>query len=559
MNEAAPAAYESEPPGAAIARRRGISIVWLIPLVALLIGAFLAYKAYTSQGPMVTITFDTAEGLEAGRTKLRYLDVEVGTVQSVEIGPDLQHIVVSARLVPSASAFLRERTQFWIVKPRVGVGGVSGLGTLLSGAYIGIRPGDGDWAYSFVGLSEPPQLTTNVAGRQFVLQADTLGSVSRGAPIYYRGIEVGQVLGHDLIADASSVEVTIFVQKPYDDLVRTTSRFWNVSGVNLVTGASGVSLNVASVQSLLVGGIEFDNPPSTAPSEVAREGQTFALFESKSAVVQAQFTERIPFLVYFEGSVRGLNPGAPVEYRGMRVGVVTEVRLELDQATKRVRIPVLLALEPQRFVGATVITDEDRASHAIMRDLVRQGLRAQLQTGNFLTGELFVDLTMQPNAPPAELNTSGPVPIIPSVPNTLEALQASATEIMNKIASLPIDELVTSLNQTATGLQGIVNSPDLKETLRSIGPTLAQLQETMARLEGDSGPLLASLRNTADAATATLEAMRRTFGPSSNLAADSESLMQELTRAARSVRLFADYLDRHPEALIRGRTGVSGR
>lgn len=569
MNEPASSPTSgSEPPEAVVARRRGISIVWLIPIVALLIGAFLAYKAYTSQGPTITITFDTAEGLEAGKTKLRYLDVEVGTVQSVDLAPDLQHIIATAQMVPGADTFLHERTEFWIVRPRVGVGGVSGLGTLLSGAYIGLRPGEGERARSFTGLSEPPQLTTNIDGRQFVLQADNLGSVSRGAPIYYRGIEVGQVLGHNLAKDARSVEVTIFVQHPYDDLVHTTSRFWNVSGINLVTSASGVGLNVASVQSLLAGGIEFDTPPTATPSVVAQDGERFALFASESAVAQAQFTEKVPFLVYFNGSVRGLHPGAPVEYRGMSVGTVTEVRLELDPQTFQVRIPVMLALEPQRFVsqGQDVKIASQDEHYPILSRLIEEGLRAQLQTGNFLTGELYVDLVMQPNAPSAALDTSGPVPILPSVPNALEALQASATDILAKIASLPVQDLVTSLNQTATSLQEIVSSPDVKEGLRAVGPMLNELQQTIARLDSNSGPLLASLRNTTDAAAATLReaegtlaATRRTIGPDSRFAADTQDMMQELTRAARSIRVLVDYLDRHPEALLRGKTGGAGR
>ena len=567
MNEPASSPTSgSEPPEAIVAKRRGISIVWLIPLVALLIGAFLAYKAYTSQGPTITITFDTAEGLEAGKTKLRYLDVEVGTVQNVELAPDLQHIVATAQMVPGAETFLTDKTEFWIVRPRVGVGGVSGLGTLLSGAYIGMRPDKGARAHSFTGLSEPPQLTTNVDGRQFVLEAENLGSVSRGAPVYYRGIEVGQVLGHSLAKDAHSIEVTIFVQHPFENLVRSTSRFWNVSGITLATSASGFSLNVASVQSLLAGGIEFDSPPTNSPSSVAETGHRFALFASQEAVAQSQFTEKVPFLVYFDGSVRGLRPGAPVEFRGMSVGTVTEVRLEIDPATAQVRIPVTLALEPQRFVTQGAQGFDAGEHYPILSRLVREGLRAQLQTGNLLTGELYVDLAIQPGAPAATLDTSGPVPILPSTPNALEALQASATDIMGKIASLPIQDLVDSLNHTASGLQEIVNSPDVKESLRALGPMLKELQQTVARIDTDSGPLLASLRNTTDAAGATLReaegtlaATRRAIGPDSRFAADTQDMMQELTRAARSIRVLVDYLDRHPEALLRGKAGGAGR
>lgn len=564
MNEAAaparPAPEPSPEPERARApraelRRRGFSIVWLIPLVAGLIAAFLAFDAWRNLGPTVTISFATAEGLEAGKTQIRYLDVQVGTVEKVAIGEDLKHIVVTARMVPGAAPYLREGTRFWIVKPRVGVGGVSGLGTLLSGAYIGVEPGSGEAARAFTGLEEPPQISSTLPGRRYTLRAETLGSVSRGAPIYYRGLEVGQVLGYDLVDDARALDVSIFVEAPYDDLVRTNSRFWNASGINVSADAGGLNLDIGSVQSILVGGIEFDTPPSSAPTEVAPAGAQFSLFDSRNAVTQAQFTEKIPFLVYFDGSVRGLEPGAPVEFRGFRLGSVTEVRLEYDPGTRRIRIPVMLELEPQRMQAYAAGVSAD-ANHTLMAQLVEQGLRAQLQTGNLLTGDLFVDLVLQPGAPPATLDTSGPIPVIPSIPNTLEALQASATQILNKLANLPIEDLTASLSSTARGLDGIVNSPDLQAALKVLGPTMTQLQASIARIDREAGPLLESLRASANAAAATMSSAQRTLGPDSRLANDLESLMAELSRAARSIRLFADYLDRHPEALIRGRTGA---
>lgn len=555
------------PPAAAVGPRRGVSIVWLIPLVAALVGAFLAWRAYTSEGPTVTIGFATAEGLEAGKTKVRYLDVEVGTVQTVAIAPDLRGIEVTARMVPGASAYLRAGTKFWIVRPRVGVGGISGLGTLLSGAYVGLAPGEGEAAWSFTGLEEPPPIDANEPGRRYTLTAAALGSVSPGAPIYFRGVDVGQVLGYRLAREARTLDVDVFVREPYRELVRTTSRFWNASGISVVTGASGIAVQVASLQALLVGGIEFDTPPGMAEGPVAGDGTTFELFASREAVAQAQFTAKVPYLVYFDGSVRGLNPGAPVEFRGIRVGSVTEVRLDFDRATSRVRIPVTIEIEPQRILpddaaGPALPT----ADHRIMAQLVERGLRAQLQTGNLLTGELFVDLTFVPGGSPAKLDTSGPVPAIPSVPATLEELQASVTSILNKVAGLPLDELAASLNRTAGAVERIVASPDLQQALGALGPALAQLRQTVARLDGSSEPVLASLRGTADAAAATLReaegtlaAARRTIGPDSRLANGVEGMMQELTRAARSIRGLADYLNRYPEALIRGKAGAGGR
>jgi paraquat-inducible protein B len=564
MNETTvPARSGPELPEAEVARRRGISLVWLVPLVAAGIGAFLAYKAYTERGPTITITFQNAEGLDAGKTKVRYLDVEVGTVKGVTIGPDRQHIVVTAEMVPTAEPFLRAGTTFWIVKPRIGVGGVSGLGTLLSGAYIGVAPGEGDAERSFTGLEDPPPISANVPGREFVLTAPTLGAVSPGAPIYYRGIDIGQVLGYKLDADASEVDISIFVEEPYQALIRTSSRFWNASGIDLSTGASGIDLHVASLQALLVGGIEVDTPIGLEAAAVADAGARFPLYANQRALAQAQFTEKVPYLVYFDGSVRGLNPGAPVEFRGIAVGQVTSVGLRYDPDAGRLLIPVTIAIEPQRILPEVthqeVVTDDRRG----MAELVRRGLRAQLQTGNLLTGELFVDLTFVANATPAELDRSGPIPVIPSVPTTLDELQASVTTILNKIASLPVEELVSSLSRTAAGLERIVNSPELQAAAGDLGPTLTSLQATIAKIDVATGPMLAGFTDAARAATITLRdaqsavaALQKTVGPGSALTSNAENLMQELTRAARSIRVFADYLDRHPEALIRGKSGA---
>ena len=564
MNETMAAGrYASDLPEAAMKRRRGISLVWAVPLVATLIGGFLAYRAYTEKGPTITLSFATAEGLEAGKTKVRYLDVEVGTVQTVAIAPDLKHIVVTAGMAPGAENYLREQTSFWIVKPRIGVGGVSGLGTLLSGAYIGLAPGEGAPTLSFTGLEQPPPIDANVAGRRYRLTAASLGSVSPGAPIFYRGIDIGQVLDYRLAADERALDISIFVKAPYSDLVRTTSRFWNASGVSVDLGAGGVDVQVGSLQSLLIGGIEFDTPLGTGAGEVAAAGTSFPLYPDKAALAQAQFTQKIPFLVYFDGSVRGLSPGAPVEFRGIKVGAVSSVALEFDPTTAKIRIPVGIEIEPQRLVPSGLEKEEVAANdHRRMAELVGRGLRAQLRAGNLLTGELFVDLTFAADVPPAELDTSGPIPVIPSVPATMEALQASVTAIMSKIAGLPLDQLVASLSRTAGGLEAIVNAPDVQEAAKSLGETMALVQQTLGRIDAGATPLLDGVTTAAVSADATLRqaqatmaSIQRTVGPASALSDDAKGVMQELERAARAIRVFATYLDRHPEALLRGKAG----
>ena len=556
----------SDVPLAEVRKKRGISLVWLIPLVALAIGGFLAWKAYSSRGPSITITFDTAEGLEAGKTRLRYLDVEVGTVTQVAIAPGLKNIVVTAEMVPSAADYLRTGTTFWIVKPRIGVGGVSGLGTLLSGAYIGLAPGDGADERTFTGLADPPPISSNVPGRSFVLTAPELGSVSPGAPIYYRGIDIGQVLGYQLDPNARALDISIFVKEPFHELIRTTSRFWNASGISVSTGASGIEVQVASLQSLLVGGINVDTPAGGLSAPVADAGAKFPLYASQRALAQAQFTQKVPFLVYFDGSVRGLSVGAPVEFRGITVGSVTNIELQFDRATGKIRIPVSIEIEPQRIIPDLTQEQLEQSKYRSMSNLVERGLRAQLQTGNLLTGELFVDLVFAPDAPAAQLDTSGPVPVIPSVPATLEALQASATGILNKIAALPIEQLVQSLNQTAAGLEKIVNAPELQTAAASFGPAITDVRQIIAKLDAAATPLLGNataatqtLNTTLKDAQTAIASIQRTLGSGSALTTNAENLMQELTRAARSIRVFADYLERNPQALLRGKGGGGGQ
>src|SRR3954470_11080304 len=299
------------PQEAAVERGRRLSVVWLVPLVAGAIAVWLAVTTLREQGPTVSIVFKTAEGLEAGKTKVRYKDIDVGTVQDVRLSDDLKEVVAVAELRKQAEPFMAEGTRWWVVRPRVGASGVSGLGTLISGAYIGLDPGQGRHALSFTGLEEPPPMTSDVPGRRFALHADGLGSVDQGSPVYYRGLRVGRVLGRTLDENRRSFTFTVFVDAPNDRLVRDTSRFWNASGVDVSVGANGVSVATESLQSILAGGVAFDTPGVEAPSEEAAADRAFHLFESRRKVDEPVITERVPYLVEFGGSVGGLHAGSP--------------------------------------------------------------------------------------------------------------------------------------------------------------------------------------------------------------------------------------------------------
>jgi paraquat-inducible protein B len=541
-----PSAFErGELPEVEVKQRRGISLVWLIPLVAAAIAIWLGYTTLQEKGPTITITFDNAEGLEAGKTQVKYRNVEVGLVDSVALSEDLSHIVVTASLDKSMAGHMNEGTQFWIVRPRVGFGGISGLGTLLSGAYVEFDPGNGSATRAFAGLAEPPPIASRVPGTKFVLRADRLGSIGRGAPVYYRNIPVGKVLGYELAEDKQDLIVDVFVDAPNDQLVRSDSRFWNASGVNVSVGADGFDVALESLEALLAGGIAFDTPGIDQPGEAATAGTSFPLFASQRAATEAGFTQQIPYLVYFEGSVRGLRAGAPVEFRGIRVGNVTDVRLEIDPENDTIRIPVTLQIQPQRFAGDQVAKQKPER-YAMMAALVERGLRAQLQSANLLTGELMVDLDFHPKSPTAQLDRSGVYPQIPTVPAELEALQASVTGILNELAALPLPQLVDELRQVVQGVDTLVNSPDTKQTLASVNQVAARLDALIGTLDQRLGPLFTQ-------AQSTLAAADGLVGANAPLRYDLNALLKELTGAARSIRLFADYLERHPNALLLGK------
>src|SRR5215831_4261261 len=422
-------------PQAAIRKRRGPSVVWLVPLVAGAIAIWLAIVTLREQGPTVTITFDTAEGLEAGKTKVKYKDVEIGTVEDVRLSDDFRSIVAVAKMAKQVEPFMTSGTRFWVVRPRVGLSGVTGLGTLFSGAYIGLDPGKGSRTTKFEGLKEPPQIASDVPGRKFVLKAEKLGSVDQGAPIYYNGLRVGQVLSYELNSDHQGFTIPIFVNAPYDNLVRPGSRFWNASGVDVSISSGGVDISMESLPALLTGGIAFDTPGIETPAEAAPAEAAFPLYDSKRQVEEAVFTHKIPYLAYFEGSVRGLRPGAPVEFRGIQIGRVTDIKMELDPKTFAVHIPVTFDIEPERIHLLGEVSD--LPPYQGMAALVRRGLRAQLQSGNLLTGELMVALDFHPEAPASELRMGGVYPEIPTVPTDIEQITKSVNQVLDKLASAP--------------------------------------------------------------------------------------------------------------------------
>ncbi len=553
---ASPGVSADAVPEAEVRTARGIPIVWLVPLVAAAIGIWLAYTTLQERGPTITITFADAGGLEAGKTKVKYKDVEVGTVESVRLGEDLKHIVVTAQMAKEVEAYMTEGTRFWVVSPRLGAGSVSGLGTLLSGVYIGLDPKPGAAATEFVGLAEPPLITSDIPGRHYTLRAASRGSIVRGTAVYFRGIEVGQVVDYALADENQSLDIQVFVRAPHDQLVQDESRFWNASGFRASVSASGVRVETDSVQALLSGGIAFDTPMRATPGQPSPEGAVFTLYDSYEGVTQAGFTTKVPYLVEFDESVRGLSPGAPVEFRGLRVGTVRDVGLQIDVADDSVRIPVTIEIEPQRITFTGIDGDGDKpyegTPYVLMESLVERGLRAQLQSGNLVTGQLLVDLGFHPNTAAAKLGHDGEYPEIPSVPSEIEALSASVHGVLTELASLPLTELVQELRSTVEGVNQLVNSPQTAETLMALNATATEVRALLQTIDQQIGPLMTQAHGTLASAEALV-------GSNSQTRYDLNAMLKELAGAARAIRVFADYLERHPEALLRGKPGFASQ
>ncbi len=544
-----------ELPEVEVVSGKGFSLVWVIPIVAAVIGGWLAYKTISEMGPTITITFNNGEGLEAGKTKIKYKAVDVGKVETVEISEDLSQVRVTAKMQKETEAHLTTNTKFWVVRPRVGFSGISGLETLVSGAYIDADPRPGEPSRDFIGLDDPPGVTGFEEGTQYQLISENLGSCYPGAPVFLRGIRVGRILGHKLAKDNQSVFIDIFIQSPHDALVQDTSRFWQRSGIEASVGAEGIDVKVESLVSVIAGGVAFDTPiMAGGTGRPSKPGTVFELFESFASIGEAKYVRKIPYMMHFDGSVRGLTVGAPVELKGIKVGVVTDIAMKLDPKTLKFEVPVAIEIHPDRILTPDVIEAIDLINaedpYSIGRMLVEDhGLRGQLQTGSLLTGQLFVDLDFYPHLPRALLRTDSKYPEIPTVPSTLDEFRRTATNVLEELRKLPLDKIAHELLETLKGTKRLANSPDLTQAVQMLGATLKDVRTLTGNVNQTVEALATSTERTLAAARAAFEI----GDPNSPTAVNLAQTLDELAAAARSVRVLADYLEQHPESLVHGK------
>lgn len=526
-----PEAVPEEKPGR-------ISIVWLIPLITLLTGIWLGYKAWSEMGPTIKISFKSAEGLVAGKTKIKYKNVEIGTVDKIELSPDMSHVVLTAHMVKSAREYLTETTRFWVVRARVAAGEVSGLETVLSGAYIGIDPGGGGAkAEVFTGLEVPPVVTKDLTGRHFYLRSDNLGSLDLGSPVYYRKMKAGSVISQKMDDNGQSVLLGVFINAPFDKFINQDTRFWNASGLDLTLDANGINVYTESFATMIIGGIAFENPGGSTQAPNVDEWQEFILYENYDAITKGSDLQSANYLLYFTGSVRGLSIGAPVELKGIRLGQVTGIKMEYNPDTKNVKIPVTIEMQMDRItINGVPDTSAFMQNHhgELLDGLVRQGLRAQLQTGNYVTGQLLVDLDFYPDVPQSEIDWNTYPPVLPTIPTPLEKISNTIFSIVKRLEELPLEKMGEQLYQTIDSLTETVEQTKLltKNMNTTVTPAIiATLQQTEK----------------------TLLTAEHVLNDESPVQQELSRVMDELSKALRSVRLLADYLERNPEALIHGK------
>jgi paraquat-inducible protein B len=523
---------QSVPESRTVPRRHTrISVVWVIPILAVVIGAWVAITRIESEGPRIWLVFSSAEGLEAGKTKIQFRGVEVGTITNLRLSDDHRRVIAIAQMAPRTEHFLVDDTRFWVVRPRISGATVSGLGTLISGAYIGMEIGaSSEPRREFTALDTPPVVTGDAPGRFFVLRTGDLGSLDRGTPVFFRRLQVGQVSSYALSQDGQSFDVKIFVKAPYDDFVTANTRFWQASGVDMQLSASGLSVQTQSLLSILIGGIAFTSPPGAPEQPPAGVNTTFTLFNSRAEAFEPPIHNPQNYEVIFNESVRGLTPGAPVEFRGIKVGEVSDIRAQVDARTFRFSVPVRITLDAQRLgvqlVQLTPGEDLGTIRRRLIDSLVAHGVRAQLRTGSLLTGAIYVAFDFFPGAAPATVDWSHNPPQLPTIPGQLEAVEASVAEIIKKVNQMPLQQIGNNLDKTLSDL-------DL---------TLVSARGTLDRANG-----------TLDHASGTLNNASQIIGPNSAQLQQVDSTLQEVSRAARSLRVLADYLERHPEALLRGK------
>jgi len=486
---------------ATITSARRVSGVWLIPLLALLMGVYVVVQAWWTRGPEIEIEFKTASGLEQGQTRVKYRNVDMGVVSKVRLNDSFDGVIATVKLNQQAYPLLRDDTRFWVVTARVGLDSITGLDTLLSGAYIQLAPGTGiEGQRRYVGLENPPQTPAGAPGLRLELISESASSISTGDTVLYKGFKVGRVESMELNLSDRQVRYIVFIDAPYHEIINSSVRFWDVSGITLSAGAEGFKVQTGSADTILLGGVAFGLPEGVGEGDPVENNATFKLYEEYDDILENPYRRGAHYVVSFNHSIKGLAPGAPVEYRGIELGRVERIMVrdsieraaEDDSGNSGTPIPVLVYLEPARLQ----LPDRNESLeqlHQILTSGIGKGLRASLETGSFLTGAKYVGIDYFDNVEPEEMGTLLGYPLLPSIDTGLERLQQRATDVLDMLNGLPLDDTfakanraIDSLNGALEGLDGVLDNQSTQDLPSQLEATLADLRKAVAGLAPES-------------------------------------------------------------------------
>ena len=529
-------------PRAVVRHRRRWSSVWVVPAVALALAGWLVWKHYHDKGPLAYVRFSTADSIEAGKTEVRCRSVRVGLVEKIELADDLQSVVAEVRIDPDSEDLLKRDSRFWVVRPRVSASTISGLSTLITGAYIELEPGDGPAPVNhFDGLEEPPVTSANVPGLRLTLVAEDAGSLTAGSPIYYRGFEVGRVERRTLDLENRRIRFDVFIDEDYASLVREGTCFWNTSGIDVTAGADGFKLSTPSFQAMVSGGASFAVPKGGTAGPLVTDGRVFNLFPDEDTARKSIFVPDHKCLLFFDQSVRGLTTGAPVEFRGIPLGRVVEISFRHSPPGDS-RVPVVIEIDSDTL-GKAVENIEN--PQEVLAECVRRGLRATLSTGSLLTGALYIDLDFAPDAAPAELTTFGEYEVIPTESSGFAQLQDKVNAILTKIEGLPLDETLHKFGNAADEIA--ITVKDVRGALDEAEAALAEARKLLSREETQN--LTAELDATLKEVRSSVESL----GPNGAVQGDLSRTLDELRAALRAFKTLSDSIEEKPNSLLFGR------
>ncbi len=596
-----------ELPFAEVNPKARFSLIWIIPITAALIGGWLLFKYYNERGTIINIIFDEASGIEEGRTPIRYKDIVVGKVRKLRLTEDLNKVRVTAEIYPEMAQNLGEKTKFWVKKPRITLQGVSGLDTLLSGVYIGLDPGIKSKPLdNYLGLSTVPFITNDFSGTRIAIRTKSLGSLDIGSPVYHNKINVGEITSYKLNLDTEDIDVFIYVHEPYDKLIKSNTRFWNASGIEVNVSPTGISARMESMVSLLIGGIAFETPKEGVSKEIGGE-TIFTLYDSyKVAQENTELYNKLFYTLYFDDSLHGLTEDSSIEYSGVRVGKVEKILLQHDKAKNTIKTAVKVSLRIDKFSSKA----DKKEAETTLKSLVGKGLQAQLATDSLLTGARYISLSI----PPARLlgEEKGINKFVLQSTSIEKASVFPTTAAQSTLMNFDATEISNELTETLASVKSLLNSNDVKKTLSGLANTTENLDRitsqldkegfskelinTLAsakkttkhinklmldaqkavvtissatdKLQKDAGHTLKTFSNVSNkleqSTAKTMQSIHRTSstldaGLKATLSEDSalqhrlQVLINELTEASKSFSVLADTLQRKPDSLIFGK------